>query len=1703
MAKTVKQQSNPFSTGGGGPNFETRVQAAFTVLMLSGRIAPCLPPLPISKIKLQGLYAGFNTDDFIVFSKQPETEKEAKLLAQIKHDISITAGNTTFSEVIQSTWDDFNDEGFDSSIDALALITGPLSATDINDVRPILEWARHAENEEEFFSKVNTANFSSDAKRKKLEAFKTHLKTANDETDVSDKQLWKFLKSFHLIGYDLDTESGSTLSLLHSLIAQYSNEGAPSLWARVIDAVQIANQNAGTITLETLPEDIRTAFSTVNSSSCLSDVSKLKEHGNYILGGIRTTIGGFHVKQSDTFAQLLNLTETSRFVFVSGERGAGKSSLIREFSDYISESVPIFCLRTEDLEHPHLDNVFSAMGLRTSLRDLEAGFALMPKKYLVIESLEKLLELEKTTAFTDLLHLLNKHQGWTVIATGRDYAYQQITFNYLQPSGVSFATLTLNGFSNGQVQNLCEQLAPLQNIANNPALKPLLRSPFFVDLAYRVLQTGTEFIPEDGEKEFRTAVWRDVIAKEQERANGMPIKRKRVFIDIAVSRAKQMVYGVPDAEFDEDAVFKLEEDNLVRRKNGLVSPAHDVLEDWALDEHIEDAYRSHSANTQNFLGAIGHEPAINRAFRLWLHQKLRYGENVENFVCSVVISQDIQRYWQDETISAVLQGDNPDDFLRLLKQQLFLENGELLKRFCFILRIACQMPVQILTSKIKENNETTLVDTLFLKPYGQGWKATIYFLFENRDSLSEGLIPHVTAVLNDWSSLLNLNEDLPVPAREVGLLSLHLLADLKESYRDDNRKKLLSIIVKTIPAIREEFLELLETDVFGFEGERHRPHYVEEFCEMAFQGVETAFFCKHDPDTLIKLAYYEWLIKKSRKGSRYQDEYTFDVNHYFRLHEHRYKFSPASGSKGPFQQLLRFHPREGIDFILELLNIAAEEYAYSDLDAPDRHSPIQRDLSEPVFKPLTIQLNDGTKIQQHCSGRLWVAYRGHSVVPDLLQSALMALENWLIVYTEHCESNQLESLFEYILRKSNSVMPTAVLASVATGFPKKIGKSALPLLRTPELYLMDLERTIHERGEYETNWHSANFSTDLLPEIYWEERRTAALRPWRREHLETLIIRFQLSEWRDEALAVIDLMRTTDLQDESMRFLMHRIDSRGWRFVEDEENNRIMFEPEGLEPDLKDIQQQTQERMHIQNRFSALYVWARKNFEHELLEDEYYSTWREALAEAKDLFEELKTGAVSNLATMYFGGIVTAAAVFVRDYSSELNEEDAFWCAELIVQTITASADIDSATARADVTDHNGAAAAASVFPILLGFFFAENEESTFKRVIAIALTHVNKNVRYKMANGIRKHLWQINPEFAQKCIIGALEYARFVQDNRFKNGRMYFLNDVDKEVEVAKQQARKDEFRLRFTQGELPTDFEQVTLQSHNSWHLLSPCLMISDGSSEPSHIKLLSKILTFFFESEQQKDNHNTERDKELEIDYKIRFSFTERFANHIFCLHYFNFQPYIEYLIMGCKMAPEFMDYLFLQVDIIAERASKKEVYWQLWKELSQTLQEIAIELTDNNSDYRSRDKKRKLIRGILHSDSPWKKADYESQDIALGKDLLLEFVTNTGKNSDVFAALASLLYHFPSIFFESGIHILSKHQNEEGGTRLLSGVNTAFHLERAIQRFLQLDQTGSLPKNMHESCLVLLSAIVETASSRAYYLREHLIRSRKIL
>lgn len=260
MAKE-KNLSNPFSTGGGGFRFETHVQASFVTLMLTGGYVPCLPCWPISEIKLQGKIDGFNTDDLIVVIENVSSKEQRKLIAQVKHSVEITHGCDLFGEVIQAAWDDYNNPlVFTRNKDLIALITGPISETDTNSMKWLLNQARHTKNVDEFFRNVHQANFSSSKRVKKLEAIQYHLKAANGGKDVSKDELYDFLNHFQLLGYDLDSEFGVVLSLLYSHISQFQQQYPQLVWSRIVEIVQTWNQDAGTITPGKLPSDLLEEF---------------------------------------------------------------------------------------------------------------------------------------------------------------------------------------------------------------------------------------------------------------------------------------------------------------------------------------------------------------------------------------------------------------------------------------------------------------------------------------------------------------------------------------------------------------------------------------------------------------------------------------------------------------------------------------------------------------------------------------------------------------------------------------------------------------------------------------------------------------------------------------------------------------------------------------------------------------------------------------------------------------------------------------------------------------------------------------------------------------------------------------------------------------------------------------------------------------------------------------------------------------------------------------------------------------------------------------------------------------------------------------------------------------------------------------------------------------------------------------------------
>ncbi|QXB48217.1 ATP-binding protein [Acinetobacter seifertii] len=1701
MILDLKKQSNPFSTGGGGVNFETRIQALFAIALLTQSCVPCLSQTMRAKeLKFQNKYDGSNTDDFVLVASN-KAGNVSKLYAQIKHEITISeslgsdAKNSTFSEVINSAWKDFKSEYFDKNNDSIALITGPLPKLDIANTLPVLEWAKYSSSASDFIKKSTTQGFTSESKLKKLKILRTQLEHANEGEVITDEELWEFLRVFYLVSFDLDVKHSVVANLLCSLIQCYSDESPSLVLSKVITCVQEYNQNAGKLTLENTPEEVKELFQVKSTINFEDDFLKFQDRARHIYHGISNTIQGFHISRDEDLAKISEAINESNFVFVTGVRGAGKSSIVKDFISRKDKDIPIFYLRAEDLDHSHLNDVFSSIGMNSNLSQIEGYFSLLPQKILVIESIEKVLELDHQDAFIDLLQFIRRQAGWTIIATGRDYAFQQLSFNFLQPNEIKFSSVNIVGFSEEQVQQVCEHIPELKALISNDALIDILRIPFFIEIAVRAIGNGAQFQTGDTENDFRKTVWSSVIAKDQDRKSGMPIKRRKTFIEIATERAKKMVFGISPDPFDPEVISKLEEDNLIYRDqtNSTISLPHDVLEDWALEEFIEDQYKQNSDNLGGFLAVIGSEPAISRAFRLWLYHRLQFDESTYDFVENILNAKDIQRFWKDETIAAILQNDTPGAFLERMKDILLQEDCALLIRFCFILRITCQRPTSRFNDHLIIDEKSGIIKNLFLKPTGKGWEALINFIYEVKNKLSKSSINHIVELINEWCEVINIYDDIPEEARIVGLLAIWLLEPLKNDYGNETiREKILSVLLKVSPKIENEFDQLMLEDVFISRVNSRRLNYVEQLTSMALVGIHVPLLCKFRPDFITKLAMHKWLLEDDKDPYRYQG---IGTDEFFGLKDDR-DFFPASGAKGPFLYLLQHHPRKGLDFILNLCNLTSKNYAESEFANPTEED---RFSSKVAVTQIKIKMNDGKLINQYTSSYLWQGYRGNSTLPYLLQCALMALENWLIDYvSEVGETNQISWIYDYLLRNSNSVMITSVLSSVAIGFPLKVNKSAFPILNAIELYSIDLARVAQELGGNEQNWFA--FNRNIMSEIYIEERRCAALRPWRKESLETLLTRLQFdNDSRNEVLSIVDNLKDIAAirNEKNLRYLINRIDTRTWEAVDDTENNCIRLQNTSeLPDDLKQDQNKFIEKFNFDNSIINLHLWSKKLFEENVYEEKYFPSYTDALDAAKKLLIDLENGKKSDYLNLAIGTLATVAAILIRDKLDNLDHQSIEWCIDIVLESAVTYADAINEATRFDKTDNWGSGACAFVLSKLFSLDLDKEQKDDLKFTLATALTHANLNVCSLAAKGVREFLWSIDSELASNYLKGIVEYAKFRKEES-KNQRFHYSHEKELEISYKEYKKQINIFRSCLAYSTFTINVDEINLEKYSSWFIHLSILMIPLSPKDKIHIDLFYKIVNFIFDAEYNEYRIDDERKINHELQKQIQDCFLEQLIysknNH--------FTPFKELLTSGCLRAPSFIYLLKLLFESYAEKEKDFDAIWSLWKILEPELHKIAM--NDVNEHYhRLQSDLNRLLRGGLYANTTWTGHENEREFIGKGVENLLVFSKKSGNNSHVFMGLSSLLYNFYDLFFDQGVQILAD-KFTKNSELIAKQLNTAFYLEMSIARYLQVENRGMLSQKMYQICLTLLTGIIETGSARAYYLRDHLVRSRKIM
>jgi hypothetical protein len=1191
-------------------------------------------------------------------------ETERKLAAQVKLSLTIGEKDEECKKTFLALWADYNNsELFDQKKDRLALFVQLGTNTLLGDFGRLLDIAHSSADPKDFSARLLGASKKAKEQENAIRAI-----VAKGAAVVSDDGFLGFLKILSLGSYDLLTKTATTEHQVTSLLAITANtmdpiETAEATWAALVELVSLAKPQGRCFVRNDLPASLLANHGRVSTEDDLA-LKNLRAHSDITVRRISDSIGGrITLKRDALVSQATEFLADNKAILITGAAGSGKSGLAREILAQAKDAV-LLAFRAEELGRPHLDLTLQEAHANIPASRLGSLLAAEGQKLILVESLERLLEADVRDAFADLLTLVRSDPAMRLIMTCRDYSADTAQSSLIAPGGLTAREVKVAGFADDELDQVASAIPEIAPLLQEKGLKELLRLPYMLNMAARMSWSSNVPVPTE-EFAFRSRCWKDIVSKESFSAGAMPKRRADAFVGLALRRARELRPFVPVEGFDGEAVDALRKDGLVALSDespSLAAPSHDVLEDWALMRWLDDTYALGEYDPKALVAALSPHPAIRRSVRKWLGDLLRrHPERADRFVAHAVTSPDVPAYLRDDALAATLLSDSAASFLERNSPGLLGNDAEVLIRAIHLLRVVAKSPSPWLPRSISDG---------FLVASGPTWPAMVKFVNQHLRTILPRQIPLLVGLIEDWAARVSVWEPEPDGFKEAGSIAFQIVDVMDGVWGGDNlSRRLLSVIVRIPTAWQERTVGLINRAC-----EDQPDPVARQFVRLVLPGSEGALLARALPDDMIRLTKTRLLLPDGYRQTSYGSP--TDLEPFFGMKgEYSHDFYPASALRGPFMALLNHHPRAGTRLIIDLANHAARWYAEG----------LYGENLEPAF-PVVFTLPDGSDLKQWANGRLWALYRGMSVGPYALKSALMALEHWLLELCKN-EKVDVDAWMLWLFAETNSVAITAVLASVSMAYPQRAPRTGVAVLGAHEAIWMDRQRMVSEGVGA---GFAAGFTEALgrIPGhlIYESERKTADSLKHRKSDLEVLALTLQQTGAREEVWRLIDRYRASlppeaeqTEEDLKWRLALHRIDLRGFREVapppnaptQAEDGQRLAyFGPSVIEPDIQGMVDQARADYQPLERDLGILNWAMSVWEGKAGSDGQASEWRGMLAKARERYSALDP--VEEYAR---GGPELVAAICVRDHLDELDSTERAFCLGVLVNEIKKRAD--------------------------------------------------------------------------------------------------------------------------------------------------------------------------------------------------------------------------------------------------------------------------------------------------------------------------------------------------------------------------------------------------------------------------------------------
>lgn len=1381
-----------------------------------------------------------------------------------------------------------------------------------------------------------------------------------------------------------------------------------------------------------------------------------------VLNKIQTDIAGVSLERNLTDLPINNIISGQQFIFIDGEAGSGKSV----YAKHIIESLNNTCIvafAADQFLKSSLITTLKNCNIDLSIEDVFNEFPEFPNKLIYVDSFEKLLEGD-AEAFRELLYILKENPDIKLMVSCRSYALEILKLNYFEVEQLRNSyTIDVPKLTDQQLQYFIDNIPSLKNIVKNVNLNELLRIPKYLSLANKLISLSDNDFSQIERTEFKNKLWKNIVGGKNEE------KRCSTFIDVAVKRAKNLTLLTSVNEFDLGSISDLKSDGILYEENQQYAPSHDIFEDWGLIKYIDNLYVD-SKNVTDFYSKLSNEPAIRRGFRLWTESKIEESSSwIYDFITETTNSLQIESYWKDEILTAVIKSDLCLKYFNENDEQLLENNCELLLKFIHLLKISG-----------KDSNQV---------PNNIGWDVIINFLYNQRKSLDSIQI-QIIRLLLDWEVILNFGKENKETARSAGLLLYDILKN--DSGNDEklnigninslrnSSTRLLYRLAEYIPDEIKTILANLIKDAKNGEVYDNRDE-IKYALSYFYSGTLPQFF----PDELIILAETIW------KEEHDEDYGTTDVSSHFGLvHRYDFKYFPHSAYQTFILKLLHFYPWKALDFIIEFTNYCSDKYISSDFLKKNRFMSSEDDITNIEL------MYEGEKYQITGSNYLWSINRGGQItIPYLLQSVVVSLEKYLYelgqIESDHVNSI-LQSFFDKVYNNSNNVILLSVLASITMAYPNKVGDKFLPLLSTKLFFDWDRNRWLND---YSKNSFLGFFGNgDAIGELCDQERLEALNWEHRTKYnkgLTGFLLQYQIlyGNLNGKIFEMIDYLEKNNTE-EDLYFLklLAEIDIRKQIIeqVEYEGQKVVQIGPNytsdsSLEKEMK----KNEEAQKVYDEASKYHLWISQAYKNPEENNKTYEFWQECL----DYYQNRNHHfADIEYFTINIFPLGTLASLGLDLFSDQLNVREFNFCIETILKMTEdfygnkksqKDFSFEGLMPKVSVYDYDSVY---SSLPKLILHKKRLTQEQLEKAKLTIFLflrdLHIKEEHHMKeFYHSFKKYVWENDYQFAYNCFIAIILYAEFFK--KYRKGSYY------SEDQLQLIQNEENTILDFVDNNKVPYELVNLSYTKYSYFELEKTLGVFPVDKDYDFSYDFIKSMFDAQYES-YASENREYSSEYYYQIEVTIRhtlvayllYNYTPK--NESFFQHIIELDP-MATGYKGVEFIKKITEDLYFKIDRHSEDISMRENFWKYWDKLFLQI----------------KDSKHFLSQEFLFY-SKWWRSEADDWAILKPNEVSQKYFNMLVKLG--YINIDALLQLLSGIGFQSlmpqGITVLIKTLNNNNAG-IVDG-NNYYYGEKLIMKVFK-DKFKLIKENKKilADFLEFLDIMILSGSSKAYYIRENLI------